>query len=94
MIERNRSLESVIQEYELQDHSMKFGKFEELKENYNKLDHRTIITKKHLDGVREYLKFTDVVISDLEKRGFFDLMLRRYPDSYIAYKKELTGDIE
>jgi chromosome segregation ATPase len=86
MIEKNRSLESRINEYELQDVTMKIGKFEDLKQNYNKLDHRTQVTKKQLDDLRQYSKFTETVIADLEKRGFIDLILRRYPESYLEYK--------
>jgi hypothetical protein len=86
MIEKNRSLEARINKYELQDVSMKIGKFEELKQNYRKLDHRTQVTKKHLDDLRKYSRFTETVITDLEKRGFIDLILRRYPESYQEYK--------
>jgi chromosome segregation ATPase len=85
MIEKNRSLEAKINKYELQDVSMKIGKFEELKQNYKKLDHRTQITKKQLDDLRKYSQFTETVITDLEKRGFIDLILRRYPESYQEY---------
>ncbi len=94
MIEKNKSLEFRVNEYELQNITMKFGKFEELKEKTNKLDHRTKVTKKHLDDARDYLKFTEVVILDLEKRGIIDLILRRKPCSYIAYKNEFSEDLE
>ena len=86
MIEKNRALEVRINKYELQDVSMKIGKFEELKQNYKKLDHRTQVTKTQLDDIRKYSQFTETVITDLEKRGFIDLILRRYPESYQEYK--------
>jgi len=91
MIEKNKSLESRINEFELQELAMKFGKFEELKDKNKKLDHRVIITKKHLDSAREYQKFTDVVILDLKNRGTLDRILRRYPDSYMRYVNDLNG---
>jgi len=90
MIEKNRSLESRINEFELQELAMKFGKFEELKDKNKKLDHRVIVTKKHLDNIREYQKFLDVVILDLKNRGTLDRILRRYPDSYMRYLSDLN----
>jgi chromosome segregation ATPase len=51
MIEKNKSLEVKLNEYELKDVSMKIGKFEELKQEVNKLDHRIKITKKHLEEI-------------------------------------------
>lgn len=92
MIGKNKSLESRINEFELQELAMKFGKFEELKDKNKKLDHRVMITKKHLDSAREYLKFTDVVILDLKNRGTLDRILRRYPDSYMGYIDDLNND--
>lgn len=90
MIEKNKSLESRINEFELQELAMKFGKFEELKDKNKKLDHRVIVTKKHLDNAREYQKFSDVVILDLKNRSTLDRILRRYPDSYIRYLNDLN----
>lgn len=92
MIEKNKALESRINEYELQDLSMKFGKFEELKDTNKKLNHRVTITKKHLTNAREYLKFTDVVILDMKNRSILNRILRRYPDSYLRYKNDLLDD--
>lgn len=90
MIEKNKSLESRINEFELQELAMKFGKFEELKDKNKKLDHRVIVTKKHLDNAREYQKFSDVVILDLKNRSTLDRILKRYPDSYIRYLNDLN----
>ena len=90
MVEKNSSLESRINEYELQDLAMKFGKFEALKDKNKKLDHRVKVTKKHLDNSREYLKFADVVILDMKNRGTLDRILRRYPDSYQRYINDLN----
>jgi uncharacterized coiled-coil protein SlyX len=92
MVEKNSSLESRINEYELQDLAMKFGKFEALKDNNKKLDHRVKVTKKHLDNAREYLKFTDVVILDMKNRSTLDRILRRYPDSYLRYVNDLNPE--
>jgi chromosome segregation ATPase len=92
MVEKNSSLESRINEYELQDLAMKFGKFEALKDNNKKLDHRVKVTKKHLDNAREYLKFTDIVILDMKNRSTLDRILRRYPDSYLRYVHDLNPE--
>jgi chromosome segregation ATPase len=92
MVEKNSSLESRINEYELQDLAMKFGKFEALKDNNKKLDHRVKVTKKHLDNAREYLKFTDVVIMDMKNRSALDRILRRYPDSFLRYLNDLNPE--
>ncbi|UTB32799.1 MAG: hypothetical protein NKF70_00490 [Methanobacterium sp. ERen5] len=94
MVEKNSSLESRINEYELQDIAMKFGKFEELKDKNKKLDHRVKVTKNHLDSAREYLKFTDVVIMDMKNRGMLDRILRRYPDSYQRYVNDLNPEYD
>lgn len=94
MVEKNSSLESRINEYELQDLAMKFGKFEELKDDNKKLDHRVKVTKKHLDSAREYLKFTDVVILDMKNRSTLDRILRRYPDSYQRYVNDLNPKLD
>ena len=90
MIEKNKSLESRINEFELQELAMKFGKYEELKDKNKKLDHRVMVTKKHLDNAREYQKFTDVVIMDLKNRSTLDKILRRYPTSYMRYLDDLN----
>ena len=92
MVEKNSSLESRINEYELQDLAMKFGKFEKLKDDNKKLDHRVKVTKKHLDSAREYLKFTYVVILDMKNRSIFDRVFRRYPDSYHRYVNDLNQE--
>jgi chromosome segregation ATPase len=94
MIEKNKSLESRINEFELQDLAMKYGKFEELKDYNKKLEHRVIITKKHLDNAREYIKFIDVVIIDMKNRSVIDRILRRYPDTYKGYLNDLNKDSE
>lgn len=92
MVEKNSLLETRLNEYELQDLAMKFGKFEELKDKNKKLDHRVKVTKKHLDSAREYLKFTDVVILDIKNRGILDRIMRKYPDSYIRYVNDLNPE--
>jgi len=92
MIKKNNSLESRINEFELQELAMKFGKYEELNDKNKKLDHRVMVTKKHLDSAREYQKFTDVVILDLKNRSTLDKILRRYPDSYLRYVNDLNND--
>lgn len=82
------SLKKMINEFELKELDIRFGKFEELKNDYNKLEHRLNVTKEQLDEIRIQIKFHKKVIQDLENRGFFDYIRKRYPESFIDYKKK------
>ncbi len=82
------SLKKIINEFELKELDIRFGKFEELKNDYNKLEHRLSITKEQLDEIRIQIKFHKKVIDDLENRGFMDYIRKRYPESFIDYKKK------
>jgi chromosome segregation ATPase len=82
------SLKKTINEFELKELDIRFGKFEELKNDYNKLEHRLNVTKEQLDEIRSQIKFHKKVIDDLEKRGFMDYIRKRYPESFINYKKK------
>ena len=46
------SLKKTINEFELKELDIRFGKFEELKNDYNKLEHRLNVTKEQLDEIR------------------------------------------
>lgn len=67
-------------DFKLQEH----GK---LKQDYHKMSHRAQITKEQLDETRRELEFLNNVIKDLEERGIIDYIKKRYPSSFIQYKK-------
>ena len=96
------SLEKQVKEFELKGISLKFGNFEELKNNFNKIEHRLTITKNQLDdariqiksqnefvnNAREHVEFMEMVIDDLENRGLIDFLRNRFPESFVNYKKK------
>ena len=87
--------------WNLRSISLQFGKFEELKKEYNQLVHRLQVTKNQLDNARKQIKlqdqfvedskdqieFMELVIHDLENRGLTDFILNRFPESFKDYKK-------
>ncbi len=87
LIVEKGSLEKKNTEQKLKELDLKLGKFEELKNDYLKLEHRTNITKGHLDESRNQIKIQEKVIEELANRGLTDYLLRRYPESFIDYKK-------
>ena len=89
MILEKGSLKKQINNFELKQLDIQFGKFEELKKDYNKLEHRLNITKEHLDDVRRQIIFNKKVIEDLENRGFMDYLRKRFPESFVDYKKKI-----
>ncbi len=88
VIQEKGSLKDQINQYELKEVDLQFGKFEELKNHYNKLEHRLNITKEQLDGARKQIQLQNQVILDLEKLSFIDFIRNRYPESYNTYKKQ------
>ena len=86
----------------LKELSLKFIKCNELKNDFKKLEHRMQITKEQLDEARNLIesqkesvinaenrvKFMEKVIEDLENRGLKDYLRRRFPETFIEYKKE------
>jgi chromosome segregation ATPase len=96
------SLEKQVKEFELKGISLQLDNFEDLKNNYNKLEHRLIITKNQLDdariqiksqnefveNAREQVEFMETVIVDLENRGLIDFLRNRFPESFVTYKKK------
>jgi chromosome segregation ATPase len=83
------SLKKQINNFELMQLDIQFGKFEQLKNDYDKLKHRLNVTKEQLDMSRHQIKFHKKVIEDLENRGFIDYLRHKFPESYIDYKKKL-----
>ena len=96
------SLEKQVNNYKLNEISLQFGKCEELKNDYKKLEHRLGITKNQLDKARKHiesqrqfvenakqqLEFMDKVIEDLEHRGLIDFLRNKFPESFITYKRK------
>jgi len=89
MIIEKGSLKKQINNFELKELDIQFGKFGELKNDYNKLEHRLNITKEHLDKARNQIIFHKKVIEDLENRGFMDYLRKKFPESFVNYKKKL-----
>ncbi|MFY9638005.1 MAG: hypothetical protein WAK14_04275 [Methanobacterium sp.] len=102
VILEKRNLEKQVKEFELKELSLQFNNFEKLKNDYNKLSHRLIITKNHLDNARnqinsqkefvdnakEQVKFMEGVIAELENRSLIDFIRKKFPESFIEYKKK------
>jgi hypothetical protein len=86
-IEEKKVLEKVLEQFELNDATLKMGKLDEVTLENHKLEHRVQVTKKQLDEARDDLKFQQRVIEDLENRGFLDFLLKRFPESFREYKK-------
>lgn len=81
-----KTLQNKINEFELKDIDLEFGKHEDIKIKHNKLQHRMQVTKKQLDDARERVKFLESVISSLENRSVLDRIRRRYPEPYLNYR--------
>jgi chromosome segregation ATPase len=82
------SLKKQINNFELKELDIQFGQFEELKNDYNKIEHRLNVTKEQLDDARNNIEFYKKVIEDLENRGFMDYLRNRFPESFVNYKKK------
>ena len=82
------SLKKQINQYQFMELDLQIGKFEDLKNNYNKLEHRLTITKEQLDEARNQIISHRQVIRDLENRGFMDYLRNRFPDSFVDYKEK------
>jgi|GEM_PF-1690770 chromosome segregation ATPase len=89
VVAEKKLLQQKINEGELQEIDLKFKNFNELQDNYHKLEHRTKVTKKQLDDVRARAEFQERVIEDLENRGFLDFLFGRIPESFRQYKKNV-----
>lgn len=88
VVAEKKLLEERINEVELQEIGLKFKNFNELQDNYCKLEHRTKITKNQLDDVRARAELQEGVIEDLENRGFLDFLLGRVPESLVEYREK------
>ena len=63
----------------------------ELQQKHNKVEHRLFVTKNLLDEANAELEFRAKVIEELENRGIRDLMMGRYPDTYLEYKRGINN---
>lgn len=88
VVAEKKLLEERINEVDLQEIGLKFKNFNELQDNYCKLEHRTKITKNQLDDVRARAELQEGVIEDLENRGFLDFLLGRVPESLVEYREK------
>lgn len=88
VVAEKKLLEERINEVELQEIGLKFKNFNELQDNYCKLEHRTKITKNQLDDVRARAELQEGVIEDLENLGFLDFLLGRVPESLVEYREK------
>jgi|GEM_PF-1000962 len=88
IIQEKKHVEQIKTELELKETELKLKNFQKLENKHHQLSHRSQVTKKQLDQVRAELKIQQKVITDLEKRGFLDYLLRRYPESFQDYQKK------
>lgn len=82
-----KEITDKIHKLEIMEIEAKLKNYESLQEDLNKIKHRNEITKNQLDTAREDIITLKNVISDLEKRGLWDYLLGRFPESYKKYKK-------
>jgi len=92
IIQEKNLLEQKKTELELKEIEMELKNFQKLKNKHHQLLHRSKVTKKQLDQARADLKIQEQVITDLEKRGFLDYLLRRFPESFKDYQKKSAMD--
>ncbi len=88
IIQEKNSLKKRMNQYELDEFNLQIGKFAELKNDYNKIEHRLNITKKQLDTARNQIIFDKQVIEDLKNRSLMDYLRKRFPESFVSYKKQ------
>lgn len=88
VIEEKKQLKKTIQDYEMKELDMKLNNYLELQRKHHKTEHRLFVTKNLLDDAQEELEFRAKVIEDLENKGLSDFILKRYPDSFLEYKKK------
>ena len=95
VIIQKSSFEKRVNELELKELNLQFVKYDELKNKFSKLEHRMQITKKQLDDARNHIelqkqriKLMEKVIENLENRGLKDYLLRKFPETFIEYKKK------
>jgi chromosome segregation ATPase len=87
MVEDKKILRKSLNQLELKEVELKLNKYHEIQEDYHKIKHRSQVTKSQLDDARKELNKREIVIKDLEKRGFLDYLLRRFPETFHEYKK-------
>jgi chromosome segregation ATPase len=92
LVADKREISDKLDNLQLMQIELKINDYNSLKDDYNKLKHRTDVTKKLLDQARNDLKILKKVLEDLEKRGILDFLLGRYPESYQEYKKEFNPE--
>jgi len=87
VIEEKKLLKKQVEEFERKELDLRLNNFMELQQKHNKVEHRLFVTKNLLDEANAELEFRAKVIEELENRGIRDLMMGRYPDTYLEYKK-------
>ncbi len=79
-------LENKIKELEIREMDFKLLKHDKLQNDYDKMKHRTQVTKKQLDDARNHILFLEKVLQDMENRRLMDYIKKKYPESWVEYK--------
>ena len=87
VIEEKKLLKKQIEEFERKELDVKLNNYLELQRKHHKVEHRLFVTKNLLDEAQAELEFRAKIIEELENQGIMDLVLGKYPDNYLEYKK-------
>nr|WP_054858587.1 hypothetical protein [Methanobacterium formicicum] len=86
-MKRKSCLKKQIEEFERKELDVKLNNYLELQRKHHKVEHRLFVTKNLLDEAQAELEFRAKIIEELENQGIMDLVLGRYPENYLEYKK-------
>lgn len=90
--DKNKLL-TELNHYKLIELDLQVAKFEKLKIDYLKLEHRYGITKKLLDDSRSQVAILEKVIYDLENIKFIEFIKNNEPNSFTKYKEDFRKEI-
>ena len=93
-IHEKNELSDKIHQYELMELDLKLQNSDDLKEKFQKAEHRINITKKLLDGSKEEIIILKNIIKDYDNLGFFDFIRNKKPDSVKLYKDRFDKTID
>jgi chromosome segregation ATPase len=82
-----KRLSKRLDELELRQIELKLKDYQKLQEDCLKVKHRNDVIKKQLNEARTDITILEDVIEDLEKRGFLDYLLKRFPESFKEYQE-------
>lgn len=88
IIADKKELSDRLDKLQIMEFESQLNNYENLREDYHKIKHRSEITKNQLDQAREDLEILESIIIDLENMGRWNFLIGRFPESYRKYKKK------